>query len=58
LRKTIDVQAAVAIAASEAIAAKAQGTFGVGGLLLDQHGNVLKSLPNNVVRDGLIFDPT
>jgi tRNA(Arg) A34 adenosine deaminase TadA len=58
LRKTIDVQAAVAIAASEAIAAKAQGTFGVGGLLLDQHGNVLKSLQNNVVRDGLIFDPT
>ena len=56
--KTIDVQAAVAIAASEAIAAKAQGTFGVGGVLLDQYGNVLKSLPNNVVRDGLIFDPT
>lgn len=48
----------MAIAASEAIAAKAQGTFGVGGLLLDQYGNVLKSLQNNVVRDGLIFDPT
>jgi len=48
----------VAIAANEAIAAKTQGSFGVGGLLLDQHGNVLKSLPNNVVRDGLIFDPT
>lgn len=58
MKKTIDVQAAVAIAANEAIAAKAQGTFGVGGLLLDQHGNVLKSLQNNVVRDGLIFDPT
>jgi cytosine deaminase len=58
LKKTIDVQAAVAIAAAEAIAAKTQGTFGVGGLLLDQYGNVLKSLQNNVVRDGLIFDPT
>lgn len=58
LKKTIDVQAAVAIAASEAIAAKTQGTFGVGGLLLDQYGSVLKSLQNNVVRDGLIFDPT
>jgi tRNA(Arg) A34 adenosine deaminase TadA len=58
LKKTIDVQAAVAIAAAEAIAAKSQGTFGVGGVLLDQHGNVLKSLPNNVVRDELIFDPT
>jgi cytosine deaminase len=56
--KTIDVQAAVAIAASEALAAKAQGTFGVGGLLLDQYGSVLKTLQNNVVRDGLIFDPT
>ncbi|KQQ47176.1 hypothetical protein ASF61_00520 [Duganella sp. Leaf126] len=57
-KKTIDVQAAVAIAASEAIAAKTQGTFGVGGLMLDQHGTVLKSLHNNVVRHGLVFDPT
>ncbi|MBZ2208742.1 nucleoside deaminase [Massilia soli] len=58
MRKTIDVQAAVAIAANEAVAAKIQGTFGVGGLLLDGQGNVLKSLQNNVVRDGLVFDPT
>lgn len=58
LNKTIDVQAAVAIAAREAIAGKAQGTFAVGGVLLDQHGNVLKAIQNNVVRDGLIFDPT
>lgn len=58
MKKTIDVQAAVAIAANEAIAARTQGTFGVGGLLLDQFGSVLKSLQNNVVRDGLIFDPT
>jgi cytosine deaminase len=57
-KKTIDVQAAVAIAASEAIAAKTQGTFGVGGLMLDQHGNVLQSLHNNVIKDGLVFDPT
>ncbi|MES3025952.1 MAG: nucleoside deaminase [Pseudomonadota bacterium] len=58
MRKAIDIQAAVALAAVEAVAARTQGTFGVGGVLLDQHGNVLKSLPNNVVRDGLIFDPT
>lgn len=57
-KKTIDVQAAVALAAAQAIAAKTQGTFGVGGLMLDQHGNVLKSLHNNVVKNGLIFDPT
>ena len=58
MKKTIDVQAAVAIAASEALAARTQGTFGVGALLLDQYGNVLKSLHNNVVRDALVFDPT
>ena len=57
-KKTIDVQAAVAIAAAEAIDAKTQGTFGVGGLMLDQHGNVLQSLHNNVIKQGLIFDPT
>ena len=57
-KKTIDVQAAVAIAAAEAIAAKTQGTFGVGCLMLDQHGNVLQSLHNNVIKEGLIFDPT
>jgi cytosine deaminase len=58
LNKTIDIQAAVAIAAAEALAAKSQGTFGVGGVLLDQFGNVLRSLHNNVVCDGLIVDPT
>ncbi|MBA5688345.1 nucleoside deaminase [Rugamonas apoptosis] len=58
LKKTIDVQAAVAIAAAEAIAAKTQGTFGVGGVMLDQHGAVLMSLHNNVIRNGLVYDPT
>lgn len=48
----------MAIAAIKAVAAKTQGTFGVGGLLLDSQGNVLKSLQNKVVRDGLVFDPT
>ncbi|MDB5961151.1 MAG: hypothetical protein JWP59_2445 [Massilia sp.] len=48
----------MSLAAGEAVAAKTQGTFGVGGVLLDQRGNVLKSLHNMVVRDGLIFDPT
>lgn len=58
MNKTIDVQAAVAIAAGEAMLAKTQGTFGVGGVLLDQAGTVLHSLHNNVVRHGLVFDPT
>lgn len=56
--KIIDVQAAVSLAASEAVAAKTAGTFGVGGVLLDQQGRVLKSLHNNVVKGGLVFDPT
>ena len=46
------------MAASLAIAAKTEGTFGVGGVLLDERGNVLKALQNNVMRDGLVFDPT
>ena len=58
MNKTIDIQAAVAIAAAEALAAKTQGTFGVGGVLLDGAGNVLQSMHNNVVRHGLVFDPT
>lgn len=58
MNKTIDVQAAVAIAAGEAMLAKTQGTFGVGGVLIDQSGTVLHSLHNNVVRHGLVFDPT
>ncbi|CAN7543871.1 nucleoside deaminase [Pseudoduganella sp. LjRoot289] len=58
MKKVIDVQAAVAVAAAEAIVAKTQGTFGVGGAMLDQFGTVLKSLHNNVIRQGLVFDPT
>lgn len=58
MKKAIDVQAAVAIAAAEAIAAKTQGTFGVGGVMLDGFGNVLQAVHNNVVRDGLVWDPT
>lgn len=58
MKKVIDVQAAVAVAASEAISAKTQGTFGVGAAMLDAHGGVLKALHNNVIRDGMVFDPT
>ena len=58
MKKVIDVQAAVAVAANEAITAKTQGTFGVGGVMIDAAGTVLKALPNNVIRDGLVFDPT
>lgn len=58
MKKTIDVQAAVTIASLEAIAAKTQGTFGVGGVMLDSFGTVLQAVHNQVIRDGLIWDPT
>ncbi|WEF30865.1 nucleoside deaminase [Pseudoduganella chitinolytica] len=58
MKKAIDVQAAVAIASLEAIAAKTQGTFGVGGVMLDSFGTVLQAVHNNVIRHGLIYDPT
>ncbi|OYO26689.1 nucleoside deaminase [Janthinobacterium sp. PC23-8] len=58
MNKTIDIQAAVAIAAAEALAARTQGTFAVGGVLLDGFGNVLQSMHNNVVQGGLVADPT
>ena len=58
MKKAIDVQAAVALAAGEAIAARSQGTFGIGAVLLDSHGLVLRAQPNGVVRDGLPADPT
>jgi len=58
VKKAIDVQAAVAIASLEAIAAKTQGTFGVGGVMLDSFGSVLQTVHNNVIRNGLIHDPT
>jgi cytosine deaminase len=57
-KKIVDIQAAVALAAGEAVAAKERGTFGVGGVMLDQHGNVLMAVANDVVRDGVIHDPT
>ncbi|TWI63462.1 cytosine deaminase [Pseudoduganella lurida] len=58
MKKTIDVQAAVARASLEAIAAKTQGTFGVGCVMLDGFGNVLQAVHNDVIRDGLVWDPT
>ena len=58
MNRTIDIQAAVAIAAAQALAARTQGTFGVGGVLLDGAGNVLQVMHNNVVMQGQVSDPT
>lgn len=49
---------AVNEAANQAVRAYCQGTFSVGGVMLDKSGNVLNALHNNVVEDGMTFDPT
>lgn len=52
------VEEAVKLAVNQAILADMQGTFSVGGLLIDIAGNVIKEMHNNVVKDGLVYDPT
>lgn len=58
MKKAIDVQAAVVIAAGQAVAAKCDGTFAVGGVMLDAQGGVLQTMRNRVVVDGRQHDPT
>jgi tRNA(Arg) A34 adenosine deaminase TadA len=58
MKKAIDVQAAVVIAAGQAVAAQCDGTFGVGGVMLDAQGNVLQVMRNRVVTGGRPHDPT
>jgi cytosine deaminase len=53
-----DVEKAASLAAEQAIMAFDQGTFSVGGLLLDSQGNLIHALHNNVVMRNLTFDPT
>src|SRR5690242_16208418 len=53
---TADDAAAHAIGLAEE--AVMQGSFGVGGFLLDQAGNVIVESLNAVVRDGHVVDPT
>ncbi len=52
------VQDAVYLTADQVLAASDQGTFSVGGVLMDTDGNVIHSLHNNVVKNGLTADPT
>ena len=53
-----NVEMAAALAAEQVIQAFDQGTFSVGGVLLDNKGNLIHALHNNVVVDGTTFDPT
>ncbi|MBC1475902.1 nucleoside deaminase [Listeria grandensis] len=53
-----NVENAVYEVANELLKAYNQGTFSVGGLLMDLEGNVLYKQHNNVITDNLIHDPT
>jgi tRNA(Arg) A34 adenosine deaminase TadA len=56
--KVTSVESAMSIAALEAVSANCSGTFGVGGALVDDNGNVLHALSNRVVENERINDPT
>jgi tRNA(Arg) A34 adenosine deaminase TadA len=53
-----DVEVATALAAEQVLQAFDQNTFSVGGVLLDNKGNLIHALHNNVVKNGTTFDPT
>lgn len=53
-----NVEDAITVAAFQAMQAYCQGTFSVGGLLMDTNGNILNVMHNNVVNNKLILDPT
>jgi tRNA(Arg) A34 adenosine deaminase TadA len=53
-----DVEVAAALAAEQVLQAFDQGTFSVGGVLLDNMGKLIHALHNNVVKDKTTFDPT
>jgi cytosine deaminase len=53
-----DVEIAAALAAEQVLQAFDQGTFSVGGVLLDNTGKLIHALHNNVVKDKTTFDPT
>lgn len=52
------VEDAICAASDQVLQASCQGTFSVGGVLLDSNGNILHQLHNNVVKNNLTFDPT
>ncbi|WP_221638802.1 nucleoside deaminase [Listeria grandensis] len=52
------IQDAVHETADQVLHASDQGTFSVGGMLMDTDGNVVYTQHNNVVTNDLVFDPT
>ncbi|HKU48894.1 MAG TPA: nucleoside deaminase [Nitrososphaera sp.] len=46
------------IAVVKAEKSRENGTFGVGGLLIDDNGSIVKVAGNGVIRENSVFDPT
>lgn len=44
--------------ASMAIGAYCQGTFSVGGILLDKAGNLIHKMHNNIINNNILSDPS
>jgi len=57
-QKITTIQQAAEVAMNQAIIAVDQGSFSVGGLLIDLAGNILKTNHNDVVHNHLVYDPT
>ncbi|WP_062083507.1 nucleoside deaminase [Caballeronia udeis] len=58
MAKVTTVEQAMEIAANQTLIASCANTFSVGGLLVDDAGNVLHAMPNQVIKDGYTSDPT
>ncbi|WP_277043502.1 nucleoside deaminase [Caballeronia mineralivorans] len=58
MAKVTTVEQAMEIAADQTLLASCAKTFSVGGLLVDDAGNVLHAMPNQVIKDGYTSDPT
>ena len=58
MAKVTTVEQAMEIAADQTLIASCAKTFSVGGLLVDDAGNVLHAMPNQVIKGGYTSDPT
>ncbi|SFB89782.1 cytosine deaminase [Brevinema andersonii] len=56
--QTKKLDESILMVASMAIEAYCQGTFSVGGILLDKAGNLIHKMHNNVIKNNILFDPT
>ena len=58
MQNNIDPDQIYTAAVQQAADALGQGTFAVGGLLMRRGGEILKTIRNDVIRNGYVYDPT